>query len=1083
MSRESPNTERESGAGQRRLGDHTTGGGDVPDAAYRQLHEAIAGDGDPTERRRALLSVVQKALDADTAFLARVDPDRGRWRVLESVGPRDVVPAGEETDLAAALCRHTVAEGEFALADARTAPGEPAYWRFGLGSYLGARVAVEGQTVGTLAVADAGPSDERTDDERALVTAGADLVAAEPAMVDATDSTGPTTSGARPLSVPASWFDGGMLTVSADRRVTRVDDAAASILERSPRAVVSESLSAALGEDDRADLAVREALATGDAVAFECRNGDALLWVGVYPNGDGVNVYLREATERREHEQVLERVTDGFLSLDERLSFTYVNSHAGEFLGQARESLEGASVDAMAETGTETDEAVERALPRAVRQARARDETVGFEARTPESRWVHGRAYPDDDGVSVYLHDVTERRRREQLLDGLLSHTRDLMAVESRRAVADVVTAAVEDAVGFRRAQVFLHDDHDLLVPAGSLDDPSALSAGPVHEPGEGPVGRAFSDDEPQMFEDLASDDAPDVGPGAENGDTLLAVPLGEHGAVTVRAGPGATVGEDDVSLVSLIAETAVAALNRARRSERLSTYEEVLDVSRDQVYAIDDGGQLTFVSPALADRLGYDPDRLVGEHLTTVLSAPGSRAVADAVRRLPRSDENDIAVETEAIAADDERVPVEVAVSVIPGGDGPTGAVGVVREIEDLEAVREELSQERTRFSRLFEALPDPALELDVCDHGVETSRVRTVNPAFEQAFDVDAESVNGDPLAGALAAEADGDTDIVDGDPVERVEQAVRNRRSVSFQLRQSTSDGLRDFVFQAIPYRETEDRVRAFGIYTDITEQRDRERRLEVLNRVLRHNMRTQLNVVDGYAGYLGDQLAGADAENEDDTVSVDVDAHAVTAAQKVRDAAGRVLDLADEARRTLEMIDRDRDEGPVDVAAVARSVVEEYDAEHPPATVDLDVRVTEVDGDAFEAADDTADIRSPQTEREEREVVADVGHDVGLALAQLVENGVVHNHDDPHVAVTVSHERDHVRVTVSDDGPGIPPHERAVIAGETEPTQLEHGSGLGLWIARWVVEGYGGAVDFSETDDDANGTAVTLRLPSV
>ena len=658
MSRESPNTESEPDDGQRRLGDRASTAGQVPDAAFRRLHEAVAGDGSPADRRRALLSVVRDAVDADTAFLARTDTDRGRWRVLETVGPRSVVPAGEETDLAAAPCRHTVAEGEFALPDARTAPEEAAYWRYALGSYLGARVTVDGHTVGTLAVASAGPSDEVSDDERALVRAGADLVAADPAMVDATP--GDAVTGARPLSVPASWFDGGMLTVGTDRRVTRVDDAAASMLDRSPEALVGESLSAALGADHRADLAVREAQATGEAVAFERREGDALLWVGVYPSGDGLNVYLREATERREHERVLERVTDGFLSLDDDLTFTYANCHAGEFLDRSPESVEGASIDAVAAEAD--DDAVETALPRAVRRARADGETAGFDARTVDGRWVHGRAYPDDDGVSVYLHDTTERRRREQLLDGLLSHTRDLLAVESRRAVTDVVTAAVEDAVGFERVQVFLHDDPGLLVPAGSLDDPSALTTGPVHEPGDGPVGRAFEESELRVVDDPAPGNDP-VGSGRGGpAGPLLAVPLGDHGVVAVRAAEGTSVGEDDVSLVSLIAETAVAALDRARRSERLSTYEEVLDVSRDQVYAIDDGGQLTFVSPALADRLGYDPDRLVGEHLTTVLSAPGSRAVAEAVRRLPGTDEDGVAVETEAITADDDRVPVEAS-------------------------------------------------------------------------------------------------------------------------------------------------------------------------------------------------------------------------------------------------------------------------------------------------------------------------------------------------------------------------------------------------------------------------------------
>jgi len=46
---------------------------------------------------------------------------------------------------------------------------------------------------------------------------------------------------------------------------------------------------------------------------------------------------------------------------------------------------------------------------------------------------------------------------------------------------------------------------------------------------------------------------------------------------------------------------------------------------------------------------------------------------------------------------------------------------------------------------------------------------------------------------------------------------------------------------------------------------------------------------------------------------------------------------------------------------------------------------------------------------------------------------------------------------------------------VIAGYSEITQLTHGSGLGLWVARSVVESAGGTLSF-ETED--GWTVVTL-----
>jgi signal transduction histidine kinase len=68
-----------------------------------------------------------------------------------------------------------------------------------------------------------------------------------------------------------------------------------------------------------------------------------------------------------------------------------------------------------------------------------------------------------------------------------------------------------------------------------------------------------------------------------------------------------------------------------------------------------------------------------------------------------------------------------------------------------------------------------------------------------------------------------------------------------------------------------------------------------------------------------------------------------------------------------------------------------------------------------------------------------------------------------------------------VRVADDGPGIPTAVREVITGDREVTQLRHNTGVGLWIAAWVVEAYGGEIRFG-SGLDGEGTAVTLVLPA-
>lgn len=96
----------------------------------------------------------------------------------------------------------------------------------------------------------------------------------------------------------------------------------------------------------------------------------------------------------------------------------------------------------------------------------------------------------------------------------------------------------------------------------------------------------------------------------------------------------------------------------------------------------------------------------------------------------------------------------------------------------------------------------------------------------------------------------------------------------------------------------------------------------------------------------------------------------------------------------------------------------------------------------------------------------------------AVANVVENALEHHSGDspPAVDVTAQVDGDTVALVVEDDGPGVPQNEIKVIERETE-TDLEHGSGVGLWLVKWVVEESGGILDIENT---GNGTRVTIEL---
>jgi len=222
------------------------------------------------------------------------------------------------------------------------------------------------------------------------------------------------------------------------------------------------------------------------------------------------------------------------------------------------------------------------------------------------------------------------------------------------------------------------------------------------------------------------------------------------------------------------------------------------------------------------------------------------------------------------------------------------------------------------------------------------------------------------------------------------------------------------------------------------SDITAQKQREQRLSVLNRVLRHNIRTDINVIQGHLSMLADELP-------DDNSHVDV----------MEQRLGNITELS-EAARHIDQLDGDAEAGvtTTDLATLVDERLGRLEADHPSAVVTATV---------------------PET-------APAVAHDLlAYALDNVLENAVVHNlSSTPHVDVTVSEptpDDDYRTIRIADDGPGLPALEREVLTSDTE-TPLSHSSGVGLWLTRWIVRSANGRVAVESSS--SGGTCIAFRL---
>ncbi|MFB6111387.1 MAG: histidine kinase N-terminal 7TM domain-containing protein [Halobacteriaceae archaeon] len=228
----------------------------------------------------------------------------------------------------------------------------------------------------------------------------------------------------------------------------------------------------------------------------------------------------------------------------------------------------------------------------------------------------------------------------------------------------------------------------------------------------------------------------------------------------------------------------------------------------------------------------------------------------------------------------------------------------------------------------------------------------------------------------------------------------------------------------------------------ILQDVTRARRREQRLTVLNRVLRHNLRNGMTIVDGFATQI--------QQNTSDETLADW-------AQTIQDSGGDLLAIAEKIHEFERVTDGGLQPAVIDMGELLTELAGSTRSAYAAATVTIDLEPP----NGFEVQIDRALLR--------------------VVLRNLIENGIEHDPSpNPSVTIHASRREESLLIEVTDEGPGIPETELEPLRTGTE-SSLQHGSGIGLWIVAWGVQALGGTVDF-ETEGATSGSVVTITIPT-
>jgi PAS domain S-box-containing protein len=400
------------------------------------------------------------------------------------------------------------------------------------------------------------------------------------------------------------------------------------------------------------------------------------------------------------------------------------------------------------------------------------------------------------------------------------------------------------------------------------------------------------------------------------------------------------------------------------------------------------------------------------------------------------------------------------VAFDLLPGAAGsrPTlvvlhfvsvgGAVGVLvglfaakqaTAIRTLRSREAELRRSRDEYQDLFDGIGDAVLVHDargriIAANDAASARLGYADSLVGRRID-DVEYARDHETAADVATEAARTADSTDDRIVYETAHATPDGGTIPVEV------SARYVRYRGAPavLSVARDVTRRQAFEQELARKRDQ---LRALNRVLRHDIRNDMQMVLGLGELLEEHVDEEGAEYL--RTILDTGEHVVELTNSSRDLARTV---AGEAELPLESV----------------SLSETLRAE-------IDRRREAFDHAAIELRGDVPDVDVRANDL------------LSSVFRNLLNNAVQHSdRETPTVEITADMTRgDHTAIVrIADDGPGIAPERREAVFGKEEKGLESEGTGLGLYLVRSLVEQYGGSVRIE--DNEPRGIVVVVELP--
>ncbi|MEZ3165040.1 PAS domain-containing sensor histidine kinase [Halorubrum sp. RMP-47] len=362
---------------------------------------------------------------------------------------------------------------------------------------------------------------------------------------------------------------------------------------------------------------------------------------------------------------------------------------------------------------------------------------------------------------------------------------------------------------------------------------------------------------------------------------------------------------------------------------------------------------------------------------------------------------------------------------------------VAYVQDISEEKQYEKALERTRDELRQIIDLIPDPIFVKNRDDE------ILLSNEANAELLGTIPEEIEGKPEPEFFP----------ESDQYETLRQrdieVIESGESAMFE-EEVTSLATEKHIFQTsrIPFKTPEIGEEAvFGYARDITELREYEQELEdqrdnleILNQVLRHDVRNDLQLVTAYADLLVEECEDEEVKGYITTIQDSAD-HAIELTRTAREIADVMLSTTKEGQQ-------------VNLRAILENEVSEVQSSYPNAAVSLETTVSSVTINANDM--------------------------LSSVFRNLLKNAIQHNDKAvAEVTTSVTEQDDIATIQIADNGPGVPDGQKDDIFAKGERGLESAGSGMGLYLVATLVTDYGGEVWVE--DNDPEGSVFVVELP--